>query len=229
MTSLAHEQSLQAHIGYKFKSPDILQRALTHGSMGDGKAVADNERLEFLGDRVLGLIVAEFLFEEDQSQSEGQMARRLNALVRKEACAKAAMAANIGPALYLSKAEEKNGGREKLSILGDACEAVLAALYLDGGLDAAKNFFYRFWDEQLSDISSGVKDPKSTLQEWALSHGHELPKYKMLGRTGPDHRPEFQVEVLLGKFNAQGVAGSKQEAERLGAKALLVKIGVSVD
>lgn len=228
MSSLVHEQKLQSRLGYQFNDPKILQQALTHSSTGDGRSVADNERLEFLGDRVLGLIVAKLLYADKNYATEGKMARRLNALVKKEACAEAAIAAGIGEALYLSKAEEKNGGREKISILGDACEAVLAALYLDGGFGAAENFFRKFWAEQLADTHSDNKDPKSFLQEWALSHGHELPQYKMLGRTGPDHRPIFEVSVHLGDMSATGKAGAKQEAGIMAAKQLLAMIGVSV-
>ncbi|MBL4618000.1 MAG: ribonuclease III [Robiginitomaculum sp.] len=223
MSSQAHEQALQAHIAYTFGDVDLLRRALTHGSVGDGKPVADNERLEFLGDRVLGLIVSEMLFAADDNANEGQMARQLNMLVRKEACAVAAMEARLGLAIYMSKAEEKNGGREKNSILGDTCEAILAAIYLDGGMTAAKDFFNRFWAKQLHDINNTTKDPKSLLQEKALAKGFGLPVYKLLGRKGPDHKPEFQVIVTLQDFDpAIGNAGSKQLAESKAAEKLLI-------
>lgn len=223
LSSQAHEQELQAHIAYVFDDVNLLRRALTHGSVGDGKPVADNERLEFLGDRVLGLIVSEMLFAADNNASEGQMARQLNMLVRKDTCAVAAKEARLGFAIYMSKAEEKNGGREKNSILGDTCEAVLAAIYLDGGMQAAKDFFYRFWANQLQDIDNTAKDPKSSLQEKALAKGFGLPVYKLLDRKGPDHKPEFQVIVTLQAFEpAIGKAGSKQLAERKAAEKLLI-------
>ncbi|MBL1429990.1 MAG: ribonuclease III [Robiginitomaculum sp.] len=222
MSSQAHEQALQAHIAYAFEDVGLLRRALTHGSVGDGKPVADNERLEFLGDRVLGLIVSEMLFTASDNATEGQMARQLNMLVKKEACALAAKEAQLGSAIYMSKAEEKNGGREKNSILGDTCEAVLAAIYLDGGMQVAKDFFNRFWAKQLHDINNTTKDPKSLLQEKALAKGFGLPLYELLGRKGPDHKPEFQVTVTLQGFDpAIGTGGSKQLAESKAAQKLL--------
>lgn len=220
MSASQHEQAVQAHIGYQFSDVELLRRALTHGSMGDGRPVADNERLEFLGDRVLGLIVAQLVFDAPEIENEGQMARKLNSLVRKESCAKAAIAAELGLALSMSKAEENNGGREKTSILGDVCEAVLAAIYLDGGMQAAMNFFYQFWAEQLQQVSDGSKDPKSKLQEWALANGLGLPVYRTVGRTGLDHQPKFEVCVSLGENSATGVSGSKQDAERIAADNL---------
>ncbi len=220
MSSRLSEQAVQQRLGYQFDDEALLRRALTHGSYGDGRAVADNERLEFLGDRVLGLIVARHLFAEDSTANEGQMARRLNALVRKEACAEAARAAGLGEALYLSKAEEKNGGRDKQSILGDVCEAVLAALYLDGGMEPAQTFFDTFWLEQLTRLSGSNKDPKSALQEWALAHDFGLPKYTELARTGPDHQPEFHILVAIQDWKCEGRGNSKQNAERAAAAEL---------
>jgi ribonuclease-3 len=224
LSSLTHENELQERIGYQFADTGLLRRALTHGSFGDGRAVADNERMEFLGDRVLGLIVSDLLFRSEEMKNEGQMARRLNALVRKEACAEAAREADLGSALYLSKAEEKNGGRDKQNILGDACEAILAALYLDGGMEAAKSFFDQFWAGQLSALTGSNKDPKSQLQEWALAEGHGLPDYDLVARTGPDHRPEFEVSVTLGRWTRTGKGASKQNAERAAAKEMIKKL-----
>lgn len=226
MSSKLHEDALQKRIGYEFKDAGLLRRALTHGSVGDGKRVPDNERMEFLGDRVLGLIVAQLLFSDPARANEGKMARLLNLLVKKEACAKAARAAGIGEALYLSRSEERNGGRDKSSILGDACEAVLAALYLDGGLPAAKDFFDKFWAEQLASLPASAKDPKSALQEWAAARGKHLPKYQLVDREGPDHAPQFTVTVTLGTDKAVGTSSSKQDAERTAAKALLKAVGM---
>lgn len=226
MSSKIHEKALQQRIGYTFSDAGVLRRALTHGSVGDGKRVPDNERMEFLGDRVLGLIVAHLLFADPSQASEGKMARHLNLLVKKEACAKAARAAGLGEALYMSKSEERNGGRDKTSILGDACEAVLAALYLDGGMDAAKAFFDKFWAEQLATLPASAKDPKSALQEWAAAKNRPLPKYTLTNREGPDHAPNFTVSVSLGKDKAIGTGNSKQEAERMAARALSKALGV---
>lgn len=212
----------QKRLGYTFKNIDILRRALIHSSYGDGRGdVRDNERLEFLGDRVLGLLAAQFLFNADQHFEEGDMAPRLNALVKKEACARAARRAGIGEVLLLSKSEAKSGGREKIKILGDACEALLAALYLDGGMDAAKNFFTTFWDKELHDPATCLHDPKSQIQEWAQGKGDALPVYTLVKRFGPDHAPVFLIEVEAGGLHARGKAQNKQEAERDAARNLL--------
>ncbi len=212
----------QSKIGYAFSNIELLQRALTHSSFGDGRQeVRDNERLEFLGDRVLGLLAARFLFDDQHRFEEGDMAPRLNALVRKEACARAAKLAGVGEVLLLSKAEDRASGRDKTSILGDACEALLAALYLDGGMEAAKAFFDRYWQDDLENAHLSRTDAKSKLQEWAQGHGHGLPIYTLLERTGPDHAPKFLIEVKAGSHTAQGRAHNKQEAERLAASSLL--------
>ncbi len=217
-------EALEKRLGYTFKDKDVLRRALVHSSFGDGRGgVRDNERLEFLGDRVLGLLAAKFLFDADKRFEEGDMAPRLNALVRKEACARAARRADLGKALYLSKSEDKSGGRDKTKILGDACEAILAALYLDGGMPAAEQFFTTFWDDELDDARGNVQDPKSQLQEWAQGKGDGLPQYILLERTGPDHAPEFLIEVKAGGLSAQGRASNKQQAERAAAQSLLQK------
>ncbi len=214
--------AFERHLGYKFKNRDLLRRALTHSSYGDGRnIVRDNERLEFLGDRVLGLLASAFLYDADQRFEEGEMAPRLNELVRKETCARAARRAKIGQVLLLSKSEEKSGGRDKTKILGDACEAILAALYLDGGLEAAKRFFITFWKGELENTGGAKQDPKSQIQEWAQGKGDALPFYTLLERSGPDHAPEFLIEVKAGGLSAQGKARNKQEAEREAARNLL--------
>ncbi len=216
----------QKNLGYTFKNKDLLNRALTHSSYGDGRSIVhDNERLEFLGDRVLGLLAAQFLFEADGGFDEGDMAPRLNALVRKEACARAARRAGLGDVIVLSKSENKSGGREKTKILGDACEAILAALYLDGGIAEASRFFLTFWDKELQGEGDSIYDPKSLLQEWAQGNGHSLPAYVLLERSGPDHAPEFLIEVTAGGFTAEGRANNKQEAERTAARNVLQKAG----
>ena len=218
----SQSQALEQRLGYSFSNKDLLYRALTHSSYGDGRGGApDNERLEFLGDRVLGLLVARYLFDLDQDFDEGDMAPRLNALVRKEACARAARSAGLGRALRLSRSEDHNGGRGKTSILGDACEALLAALYLDGGMVAAEHFFTRFWGEALDQAVKTVKEPKGALQEWAQGQGFDLPRYTLVERTGPDHAPVFVVEVRAGGFSATGTGSSKQDAERSAAQEVL--------
>jgi len=214
---------LEERIDYKFKDTELVIRAMTHSSYGDGQRItADNERLEFLGDRVLGLMTAAALYEYS-SESEGTLARRLNALVRKEACAKVAREIGLGDALLLSSAEDRQGGREKTSILGDACEALLAAIYLDSGYDEAKRFYDRYWRPLLEDVvKKSAKDPKTELQERAMAAQHGLPAYEIVERSGPDHRPLFVVEVTVtGVGSAKGSGKSKRDAERFAATHLL--------
>lgn len=215
--------ALEQRIAYEFSDKAIINRALTHSSYGDGRRnVPDYERLEFLGDRILGLMTAERLFV-DKSSKEGDMARRLNALVRKEMCAKVARKVGLGDALQISPAEERQGGREKTSILGDACEALLAAIYLDGGIGAVNAFYERFWKEDFDRITkSDSKDPKTELQERATAQGGGQPVYTVMEQSGPDHRPMFVIEVSVEKFgSALGTGKSKKDAERFAAKHLL--------
>lgn len=216
-------QRFQDRIDYRFCDGALLERALTHASYGDGRRrTTSNERLEFLGDRVLGLLAAERLFTADAGMDEGGLAHRLNAIVNKQACARAAERCALGEALQMSPAEERLGGREKMSILGDACEAIIGALYLDGGIEAAGDFFETFWGEELDEVIHRPKDPKSRLQEWAAHLGCPAPVYATLGRSGPDHRPVFTVEVAVdGLGSAQAQGSSKQEAQRAAAQALL--------
>ena len=213
----------QARLGHVFRDPALLERALTHASHGDGRSrTASNERLEFLGDRVLGLMAAEALFQAYEGMDEGGLAHRLNALVYKDACARAARRVDIGDALRLSPAEERLGGREKASILADACEAVIGALYLDGGVPAARAFFDRLWAEEVEGLTKRPKDPKSRLQEWAAQKGYGAPVYQTVARKGPDHRPVFEIEVAVaGLEPARGEGGSKQDAQREAASTLL--------
>jgi ribonuclease-3 len=214
---------LEARLGYGFKDPTLVMRALRHSSYGDGKnADGNNERLEFLGDRVLGLLTARALFDYS-SEPEGTLARRLNALVRKEMCAKIALKIGLGDCILMSAAEEKQGGREKTSILGDACEALIAALYLDGGMAVVQAFYEAHWMPELAIVvSKSAKDAKTILQELAMAHGRGLPQYDVTDRSGPDHDPVFIVDVsVTGIGTATGTGKSKREAERFAAQALI--------
>lgn len=214
---------LEKSIGYVFKDKDLALRSLTHSSYGDGRRkTPDYERLEFLGDRVLGLLTAETLFFLS-SEKEGALARRLNALVRKETCARVARNLGIGEALLISPSEEKQGGREKTSILGDACESILGAIYIDGGFTAAKTFFDLHWKEEVGAVTNkSMKDPKTALQEKASIANKILPRYTILERSGPDHKPLFVIEVSVeGVGSAQGTGKSKKDAERYAAIHLL--------
>ena len=215
--------ALEERIDYIFKDPSLLIRAMTHSSYGDGQRHSpDNERLEFLGDRVLGLLTAEALFHFS-TETEGTLARRLNALVRKETCAHVAREISLGEALLISSAEDRQGGREKMSILGDACEALIAAIYIDGGFGEAKRFYDRYWIPLLEEVvKKSAKDPKTLLQERAMAGQHGLPEYNIVERSGPDHRPLFVVEVSVGSVGtARGTGKSKRDAERYAATHLL--------
>jgi len=215
--------ALEKRIGYSFKNRELAIKAMTHSSYGDGQRKAlDNERLEFLGDRILGLLTAEALFHHSE-EAEGPLARRLNALVRKETCAKIARNIGLGDALLMSPSEEKQGGREKLSILGDACEALIAAMYLDNGYAQVHAFYNEFWMPILKDVvSQSAKDPKTNLQELAMARSRHLPIYTVLERSGPDHQPLFVIEVNVeGVGAAKGTGKSKRDAERFAAQHLL--------
>lgn len=215
--------ALEGRLGYAFRDQSLAIRALTHSSYGDGNRPGpNNERLEFLGDRVLGLLTAQALFDHS-TEAEGTLARRLNALVRKETCSRVARRLEVGKALLLSSSEERQGGREKTSILGDTMEALIAAIYIDGGFEAAKNFYHQHWRVEFDRIvSKSAKDPKTFLQELAMSKGRDLPQYRVIERSGPDHKPVFQIEVSVeGLGSAQGTGPSKREAERAAAEALI--------
>ncbi len=181
--------------------------------------------LEFIGDRVIGLLAAERLAELYPKSSEGELTPRLHALVSRAACAKVARAVDMGPALRLSPSETKGGGRDRRSILAGACEAVMAAIYHDGGLEAARRVFLDLWSELLVGVdTSGSRDPKTILQEWAQARGKPLPAYAVTGRSGPDHAPTFTVAVEvagLAPVTAQG--RSRQEAEKAAAAQLLAR------
>jgi ribonuclease-3 len=225
--------AVEHRLGYVFKDKGLIDRALTHASIGDGARTTkrgplrDNERLEFLGDRVLGLLTAETLIRRDPDAPEGELAVRLNALVKGETCAAVARAMDLGPALRLSGGETRTGGRDKPSILADACEAVMAALYLDGGMEAARAVYDSFWADAYAALSAAkTKDPKTALQEWAQGRGKPLPRYRIASRLGPDHAPVFTVEVLVdGLSPASGLGPSRQAAEKAAAEALLAREG----
>jgi ribonuclease-3 len=209
-------------LGHSFRRPELLIEALTHGSTD---SAVDNQRLEFLGDRVLGLVIAEALLDRDPRASEGDLAPRLNALVRKETCAEVATALDLGAVLRLGRSEALSGGRRKTALLGDAMEAVIAAVYLDGGLEAARALILREWGGRLAAVEAVGRDPKTSLQEWAQARGLPPPAYVDLARTGPDHAPVFSVEVRLADGHAaEGRAASKRAAQQAAADALLARL-----
>jgi ribonuclease-3 len=213
---------LADRIGHRFTRPDLLIEALTHPSKASG---LDNQRLEFLGDRVLGLVIAEALLAQDPAAKEGQLAPRLNALVRKETCAEVAAAVDLGVALRLGRSEMISGGRRKTALLGDAMEAVIAAVYLDAGMEAARALVLRLWGPRIAGAQVQTQDAKTALQEWAQARGMSPPVYADLSRAGPDHAPVFRVEVRLADGRmAQAEAASKRAAQQLAAEVLLAAL-----
>jgi ribonuclease-3 len=221
-------RGLETALGYTFKNRALLERALTHASIrAESGASEDNERLEFLGDRVLGLCVAELLIELDGTATEGALARRFNRLVRKDACANVARALKLGAAMKLSSSEDESGGRDKDTILADAIEALLAAVFLEAGYPAVRAVVRRLWAPLLSGLPDTTTDPKSALQEWAQGQGLSLPQYQEIAREGPDHAPVFTTEVRIpGKRPARGKGASKRAAEQAAATAVLAREGV---
>ena len=217
-----HIKRLEDKIGYVFNDKELALRSITHSSYGSGRrSIVNYERLEFLGDRVLGLLTAEKLYKTTNID-EGEMAVRLNSLVRKETCAVVSKRLDIGSIMLISPALDKQGGRGNISILGDICESIIAAIYLDGGLTVTREFYEREWSNLFVSHNYSLKDPKTTLQERAASINKELPKYTLLKRTGPDHKPLFEIEVhVLGQGTAVGNGHSKKEAELAAAINLL--------
>jgi ribonuclease-3 len=216
--------ALEQKLGHHFSHPGLLQRALTHAS---AHAALSNERLEFLGDRVLGLIVAEKLHALYPGDAEGALALKFNALARGAACARAAEAAGLSDHIILANSERASGGRHKLAILSGACEAIIAALYLDGGMAAASAFVDRYWRDMFETLGADMRDAKTRLQEWAQSPGRGggAPVYALVGREGPDHAPVFVVEAAVsGHAPERGQGGSKREAEQDAAAKLLAKV-----
>ncbi|KJZ19197.1 ribonuclease III [Loktanella sp. S4079] len=211
-------------LGYQFQKPELLLRAVTHSSMVSPHR-DDNQRLEFLGDRVLGLVMAEALLLADKSAPEGLLAPRYNALVRREACADVARQIELGSVLKLGRSEMKSGGRRKEALLADAMEAVIAAVYQDGGFDAARTIVLNLWGARIHNVAADARDAKTSLQEWAQARGEVPPKYVEVARTGPDHAPTFTIEVQLASGpTEQATASSKRHAEQAAAKALLKKV-----
>lgn len=216
--------SFQSRLGHVFRQPELLVRAVTHASISSASR-PDNQRLEFLGDRVLGLVMAEALLAADLAAAEGQLAPRFNALVRKEACADVAREVGLGDVLKLGRSEMLSGGRRKEALLGDAMEAVIAAIYLDAGFEPARRVVLRLWGKRIGAVAEDARDPKTSLQEWAQARGQTPPKYEALGREGPDHAPVFTVEVRLDSGETElAKAGTKRAAEQAAARALLARM-----
>ena len=216
--------AFQGRIGHVFRQPALLVRAVTHSSISSPTR-PDNQRLEFLGDRVLGLVMSEALLAADDKASEGQLAPRFNALVRKETCAEVAREVGLGDVLKLGRSEMLSGGRRKEALLGDSMEAVIAATYLDIGFDAARALVLRLWGGRIGAVETDARDPKTSLQEWAQARAMKPPSYTELGRDGPDHAPQFTVEVRLDNGATEiARAGTKRAAEQAAARTLLSRM-----
>jgi ribonuclease III len=217
---------LERHIGHQFRDRELLERALTHASVGEGAVkVRHYERLEFLGDRVLNLLAAERLMAVYTEAREGEMSRLMAALVNYHACARVAREIGLPDALRLSASATKIGARQSDTVLGDACEALIGALYIDGGLETARAFFLASWKENFERLDAPqARDAKTQLQEWAQGRSLPLPQYRVISRAGPDHAPCFTVEVFVEGYEPERAQGrSKQEAEKAAAQVMLLK------
>ena len=222
-------KELEARIGHSFADKTLLDSALTHISALSGKSRAGSyQRLEFLGDHVLGLVVSDMLFRAFPDADEGELSRRLADLVRREACAEVARTIDLGAAIKLGPSEANAGGRRRLAILADVCEALIGAVFIDGGYSAATAMIEKLWSERMLTPARPLRDPKTVLQEWAQARGLPTPLYREIERTGPHHDPEFRVSVALPDLGpAEGVGRSKRAAEQAAAAALLVRAGVA--
>jgi ribonuclease-3 len=219
----------EARIGYRFKEPALLEQALTHISAltGARNRAGSYQRLEFLGDHVLGLVISDMLFRAFAKADEGEMSRRLADLVRKEACADVGRTIELGAAIRLGASEANAGGRSRTAILADVCEALIGAVFIDGGYPAASALIERLWSERMRTPARPLRDSKTVLQEWAQARGLPTPAYREVERKGPDHDPEFRVTVELPDLApAEGLGRSKRSAEQAAAAAMLTRAGI---
>lgn len=211
-------------IGYEFDDPALARTALTHRSAAV-RSHQTYERLEFLGDRVLGLAIADMLYDAFPGEDEGALAKRLVALVRRETLADVATRLGVGPLILLSRGEEEAGGRENPAILADVCESLIGAVYRDGGLEPARAFIERHWSALMEGTAEPPKDAKTSLQEWAQGRGFALPSYRQVARSGPDHAPLFTIEVGVGDYPPEiGEGPTKRIAEQSAAEKLLERL-----
>jgi len=217
-------------LGHQFADPKLLDEALTHPSATTRKSTRrgegrDYDRLEFLGDRVLGLVIADLLLKSYPEADAGRLARRYNELVRRETLAEIATRIDLGRHMHFARAEREAGGGAKPALLANACEAVIAALFLDGGFEVAGAFIHRYWDTLADELTTAPKDAKTRLQEWAHACGVAAPVYTEVSRDGPPHDPAFTIEVSVGdRGSARGHGGAKRSSEQAAAEALLKTI-----
>ena len=229
LSASALSTSIETILGHDFARPELLREAMTHRSALHGRdrrrGKGSNERMEFVGDRVLGLLMAEWLAERYPREQEGDLGRRLAVLVSQSVLAEVAETIGLGEALSVAPGEAKAGVRRRSTVLADALEAALGALYLDGGLERARAFVRHAWEGAMSRLETPPKDAKTTLQEWVQARGLGLPTYVVASRVGPPHAPEFVVTVSAGEFTGSGRGASKRAAEQLAAKDLLRVLG----
>jgi ribonuclease-3 len=221
--------SLEDRISYRFTDPALLDSALSHISAlkGARNRGGSYQRLEFLGDHVLGLVISDMLFRAFPRADEGELSRRLADLVRKETCAEIARAIDLGAAVRLGASEANAGARSRPAILADVCEALIGAVYLDGGFVAAEALIARLWQARMKTKAEPLRDPKTVLQEWAQGRGLPTPAYREIARSGPDHDPQFRVAVQLPHLApAEGSGRSKRAAEQAAAAAMMKREGV---
>jgi len=219
--------ALEASVGHRFVDQSLLRWALTHVSASSQRPES-YERLEFLGDRVLGLAVAHMLFEAFPAESEGELSRRLAALVRKETCAEVAEVWGVGPYMRLGEGEAQTGGRKKRAILGDVCEAIIGAVFLDGGAEAAERVVRAGFGPKMLEAGRDLRDAKTALQEWAQARRLPPPRYRLMSRSGPDHAPSFEMMVEIEGFEGTiGTGASKRVAEQAAAAAFMAREGVA--
>jgi len=224
--------SLEDRIGYRFADPALLDSALSHISAlkGARNRAGSYQRLEFLGDHVLGLVISDMLFRAFPKADEGELSRRLADLVRKETCAEIARMIDLGAAIRLGSSEASAGARTRPAILADVCEALIGAVYLDGGFPAAAGLVGHLWQARMQIKAQPLRDPKTVLQEWAQARGLPTPSYREIARTGPDHDPQFRVAVQLPQLApAEGSGRSKRAAEQAAAAALMAREGVKLE
>jgi ribonuclease-3 len=226
----ARLDAVSVRIGWRFRDPLLLREALTHASAaGEGRAVQTYERLEFLGDRVLGLIMAQAVFAQHPDEAEGKLAARYNALVDRDACARAARRAGLGDAVIAARGRREAPAPLAETILSDVCESVIGALYLEGGLEAAEAFIKLYWADAFEAGARPPASPKNVLQEWAAARKRSEPRYEIVSREGPDHAPRFVVEASVeGLEPVRAEGSSKRDAERAAAQALLRQAGLDV-
>lgn len=220
-------EALERRIGHTFADRELLDRALTHASVGDRRPHAQhNERLEFFGDRVLNLVMAEELLRRMPEAREGELSAAFHKLVNLETCADIARQIGLPATLLMGGGTGKTGIRTSDRVLGDACEALIAALYMDGGLDAARAFVVREWETPLKRVNEPqTRNPKVVLQEWALGRGLPVPRYTVVSQSGPSHKPTFRMEIHVKGFEPmEGEGGSVREAEKLLAERMLSRI-----